>query len=162
MGIEDEETTVPEPLPNNVDILCNYVYAVDDSQGLGMLVLTSSIGEKSYGLIGYPGMGVFAANSNMLATQEYVDNKKKVFTATIPTTGWATGETKYIDVTAAGMLETDYPHITPVYTNVKATDDAIQEAWNKIKRATAMSGKLRVYADEIPTTAIPVQIEVVR
>lgn len=71
--IEDEETTFPEPLPNNVEILCNYVYAVDDSQDLGMLVLTSSIGEKSYGLIGYPGMGVFAANSKMLATQEYVD-----------------------------------------------------------------------------------------
>lgn len=71
--IEDEETTFPEPLPNNVEILCNYVYAVDDSQDLGMLVLTSSIGEKNYGLIGYPGMGVFAANSKMLATQEYVD-----------------------------------------------------------------------------------------
>ena len=87
---------------------------------------------------------------------------KKTFTATIPTTGWITGETNYIDVTVSGILESDYPHITPIYTNVKATDDAIEEAWNKIKRAPAINNGLRVYADEIPTTAIPVQIEVVR
>ena len=105
-----------------------------------------------------------------LASKTYVNNaianidtsSKQTFTATIPATGWVTGETNYIDVTVSGMLETDYPHITPVYTNTKATDDAIQEAWNKIKRAVAKSNALRVYADEIPTTAIPVQIEVVR
>lgn len=92
----------------------------------------------------------------------YVDSKKQVFTATIPTTGWTTGEQIYVDVTVTGILESDYPHITPVYTNVKATDDAIQEAWNKIKRAAATNNGLRVYAEEIPTTAIPIQIEVVR
>lgn len=92
----------------------------------------------------------------------YVDNKKQVFTATIPTTGWVTGEPNYVDVTVNGILESDYPHITPVYTNTKATDDAIQEAWNKIKRAPATNNGLRVYAEEIPTTAIPIQIEVVR
>lgn len=88
--------------------------------------------------------------------------EKKVFTATIPTTGWITGEPNYIDVTVSGMLESDYPHITPIYTNVKATDDAIEEAWNKVNRAPTRNNGLRVYADEIPSTAIPVQIEVFR
>lgn len=88
--------------------------------------------------------------------------KKQIFTATIPTTGWTTGEQIYVDVTVEGMLESDIPHITPIYTNVKATDDAIQEAWNKISRATATNNGLRVYAEEVPTTAIPIQIEVVR
>ena len=88
--------------------------------------------------------------------------EKKVFTATIPTTGWVTGEQIYVDVTVSGILESDYPHITPIYTNVKATDDAIKEAWNKIDRVPAINNGLRVYADEIPTTAIPIQIEVVR
>ena len=127
-----------------------------------LILLTATIGEKSYSILGYPGGGALISGSSLLATQEYVDSKKQVFTATIPTAGWVTGEQIYVDVTVEGMLETDYPHITPVYTNVKSTDDAIQEAWNKINRATAMSGKLRVYASEIPTTAIPVQIEVVR
>jgi hypothetical protein len=88
--------------------------------------------------------------------------KKQIFTATIPTTGWTTGEQIYVDVTVEGMLESDIPHITPIYTNVKATDDAIQEAWNKISRATATNNGLRVYAEEVPTTEIPIQIEVVR
>ena len=88
--------------------------------------------------------------------------EKKVFTATIPTTGWITGEPNYVDVTVEGILESDYPHITPIYTNVKATDDAIEEAWNKIKRAPAVANGLRVYAEEVPTTEIPIQIEIVR
>ena len=96
------------------------------------------------------------------ATKKYVDDKRKTFTATIPVTGWTTGEQNYVDVTVSGILESDYPHITPVYTNVKATDDAIEEAWNKIKRAPAINNGLRVYADEIPATTIPVQIEIVR
>lgn len=88
--------------------------------------------------------------------------EKKVFIATIPSAGWITGEEIYVDVAITGILESDYPHITPIYTNVKATNDAIQEAWDKIKRAPAINNGLRVYAEEIPTTEIPIQIEVVR
>lgn len=89
--------------------------------------------------------------------------EKKVFTATIPTTGWVTGEKDYVDVTVNGILASDYPHITPVYTGVVATDKAIQEAWSKVDRAVANNGSLQVTAfEEVPTTAIPIQIEVVR
>jgi DNA-binding protein len=84
------------------------------------------------------------------------------YLATIPTTGWTASAPFYVDVTIEGMIETDRPHITPVYTGVDETDNAIGEAWNKIKRATTIANGLRVYAEEIPTTAIPIQIEVVR
>ena len=88
--------------------------------------------------------------------------EKKVFTATISATGWTTGEPNYVDVTVPGILESDYPHIAPKYTNVNTTDLEIREAWNKIDRINAMTNTLRVYASEIPETSIPVQIEVVR
>lgn len=84
------------------------------------------------------------------------------YLATIPTTGWNATTPFYVDVTIEGMLETDRPHITPVYTGVDETDNAIGEAWNKIKRATTTANVLRVYAEEVPTTAIPIQIEVIR
>ena len=114
------------------------------------------------------GSGDFVTNATFNSTIQTINteiNKKAskvTYNATIPVTGWTTGEPNYVDVTVTGMLETDYPHITPVYTNVKATDDAIQEAWNKINRAVAKNNALRVYASEIPTTAIPIQIEIVR
>ena len=103
-----------------------------------------------------------AQDAEYWASQAQGGATKKTFTATIPTTGWTTGEQIYVDVTVTGLLESDYPHITPIYTNVKATNDAIKEAWNKIDRAPAINNGLRVYAEEIPTTAIPIQIEVVR
>lgn len=114
------------------------------------------------------GSGDFVTNATFNSTVTAINaeiakkSEKKVFTANIPTTGWTTGEQNYVDVTVNGILASDYPHITPIYTNVKATDDAIEEAWNKIKRALAVANGLRVYAEEIPTTAIPIQIEVVR
>jgi hypothetical protein len=86
-----------------------------------------------------------------------------VFNTTIPTTGWTTTAPYYVDIAILGLLSTDIPHITPVYTGVVATDKAIQEAWGKVDRAVANNGSLQVTAfEEIPTTAIPIQIEVVR
>ena len=84
------------------------------------------------------------------------------YLATIPTTGWTASAPFYVDITIEGMLETDRPHITPAYTGVDETDNAISEAWNKIKRAITTANGLRVYAEEAPTIEIPIQIEVVR
>jgi DNA-binding protein len=84
------------------------------------------------------------------------------YLATIPTTGWTASAPFYVDITIEGMLETDRPHITPVYTGTDETDNAISEAWNKIKRATTTANGLRAYAEEAPTIEIPIQIEVVR
>ena len=85
------------------------------------------------------------------------------YTATIPSTGWTASAPYYVDVTIEGLLETDNPMITPVYTGTVETDAAIKEAWTKIDRAVTSANSLRVYAfEEVPTTDIPVQLQVVR
>jgi hypothetical protein len=85
------------------------------------------------------------------------------YTATIPSTGWTTTAPYYIDVAISGLLGTDNPMITPVYTGTFETDQSIKEAWNTIDRAVTNIGYLRVYAfEEVPKTNIPIQLQVVR
>jgi hypothetical protein len=85
------------------------------------------------------------------------------YTTTIPSTGWTAEAPYYVDITVEGLLETDNPMITPVYTGTVETDTAIKEAWNKIDRAVTSANSLRVYAfEEVPTTDILVQLQVVR
>lgn len=85
------------------------------------------------------------------------------YTATIPSTGWTASAPYYVDVAIEGLLETDNPMITPVYTGTIETDTAIKESWNKIDRAVTSANSLRVYAfEEVPSANIPVQLQVVR
>lgn len=85
------------------------------------------------------------------------------FDATISASGWSSSAPFYVDVTVTGILSTDKPHITPTYTGTLSTDQERQEAWNKIDRIVANADSIRVYAfEEVPTVAIPVQIQVVR
>jgi hypothetical protein len=98
------------------------------------------------------------------AAIEAIETTKLVtLNATIPTTGWTTTAPYTVNVTIPDMLNTDIPHITPVYTGTLITDKAIKESWNKVDRAIAKNGSLQVVVfEEVPTTAIPIQIEVVR
>ena len=85
------------------------------------------------------------------------------YQTTIPKEGWTETAPYYVDIAIEGMLNADLPHITPVYTGTVDINKAIQEAYNKLDSAKAEDGYLRVTAfDEVPTTAIPIQIEVVR
>ena len=96
------------------------------------------------------------------ATKGYVDGKRKSFTSTI-STSW-TGSGPYTQTVAvAGILETDMPHVTPVYSGTNATAIAQKEAWAQVSRGEAAAGgiKFTCFTDK-PVTAIPIQIEVVR
>lgn len=85
------------------------------------------------------------------------------YTTTIPSTGWTAEAPYYVDVAIEGLLATDNPMITPVYTGTVGTDTTIKEAWNKIDRAVTSADSLRVYAfEEVPSANIPVQLQVVR
>lgn len=89
--------------------------------------------------------------------------KTVTFEAEIPVSGWSTVAPYYVDVAVAGLLATDRPLITPKYTDTLSTDQAVKEAWSVIDRAVANADSLRVYAfEEVPTTAVPIQIQVVR
>lgn len=89
--------------------------------------------------------------------------KLYLYQATIPTEGWSDTEEYYVDITIEGILESDLPSITPIYTDVKETNLLIQEAYNKIDSIQTYDGYIRVVAfKEIPTREIPIQIKVVR
>ena len=97
------------------------------------------------------------------ASKSYVDGKHVVKTATITTT-WKGSAAPYTQsVTVPGILGTDYPHITPVYSTTNSTAIAQKKAWANVSKAVAESGKITFTCfEEKPTTAIPIQIEVMR
>ena len=85
------------------------------------------------------------------------------YTATIPSTSWTGSAAPYYkDVTVNGILSTDTPIIDIVQTGTKETDDTMRENWGKITRITTSANKIRVYADEVPSAQIPIQIKCVR
>lgn len=96
------------------------------------------------------------------ATKTYVDGKRKTFTATIGT-GWE-GEGPYTQTVAvAGMLETDAPHVMPVYDADNAAAIAQKEAWSCVsKGAAAADGIVFTCFEDKPGVEIPIQIEVMR
>ena len=64
---------------------------------------------------------------------------------------------------ADGLVDTDMPHITPVYSDDNATAIAQKEAWSCVSKAVAANGWINFYCfEEKPTTAIPLQVEVIR
>ena len=91
-----------------------------------------------------------------------VDGKRAAYTATLGT-GW-TGSGPYTQTVAvSGILATDMPHITPVYDAANATAIAQKEAWNCVSKAEAAAGGIKFTCFENkPTTAIPIQVEVMR
>ena len=96
------------------------------------------------------------------ATKGYVDEKRKTFTATVGT-GW-TGSGPYTQAVAvSGILASDMPHITPVYSDDNATAIAQKEAWSCVSKAVAANGWINFYCfEDKPETAIPIQVEVIR
>ena len=86
------------------------------------------------------------------------------FTATIPTTGWSSSAPYTNTITVSGMLASDsnFP-VSPVYSDTLSTRTAQLEAWGKVTMIAAGDNSITVTCDEeIPTTAIPIQITVVR
>lgn len=96
------------------------------------------------------------------ATKGYVDEKRKTFTATVGT-GW-TGSGPYTQTVAvSGILASDMPHITPVYSTDNATAIAQKEAWNCVSKGEAAANAVVFTCfEERPQAEIPIQIEVIR
>lgn len=94
--------------------------------------------------------------------KSYVDGKRFTKTATITTT-WS-GRGPYTQVVSvSGILETDMPHITPVYSADNATAIAQKEAWGCVSKAETSANTITFTCfEEAPTTAVQIQIEVMR
>ena len=85
------------------------------------------------------------------------------YTATI-TTAWTGSSAPYTqDVSISGILESDTPHITPVYSSTLVTALAQKEAWSMVSKAEASDGIITFTCfEDKPSTEISIQIEVMR
>ena len=108
-----------------------------------------------------------AANKRYVDTAKadvkaYTDSKRKTWTATIATT-WAGSGPYTQSVTVSGILASDMPHIMPVYSSDNATALAQKEAWACMSKAVTAANSITFSCfEDKPTTAIPIQIEVMR
>ena len=83
---------------------------------------------------------------------------------TIAAADWTGSSAPYTAVkSVAGLLATDTPHITPVYSTVTATAIAQKAAWNLVGEGKATAGTLTFKClEEKPTVALTLQVEVIR
>ena len=164
LSTEDYTTEEKTKLANIAEDANNYVLPEASTTTLGGIKVDGSTIVVENGVA--KAKASDAADYTARAEIEVLKQEKAetiTYTTTIPSTGWTAEAPYYVDVTIAGLLETDNPMITPVYTGTVETDTAIKEAWNKIDRATTASNSLRVYAfEEVPSANIPVQLQVVR
>lgn len=102
-------------------------------------------------------------DSGDAATKGYVDSKRITRTATLSTT-WSGSSAPYTQsISVTGILSTDTPHITPVYSSTLETALSEKEAWDMISKADTSDGTITFTCFvEKPTIAISIQIEVNR
>ena len=92
----------------------------------------------------------------------YTDIKRKTWTAPITTT-WSGSGPYTQSVTVSGILVSDMPHITPVYSSDNATALAQKEAWACVSNAVTAANSITFTCfEDKPATVIPIQIEVMR
>ena len=78
--------------------------------------------------------------------------------------GWWSDSAPYVQgVVISSILDSDMPHITPVYSTTNAIAIAQKEAWACVSKAVTEAGLITFTCfEDKPTTAIPIQIEVNR
>lgn len=102
-------------------------------------------------------------DSGDAATKGYVDGKRITKAATIPT-NWSGSSAPYTQsISVTGILSTDAPHITPVYSSALETALMEKDAWAMISKAETSNGTVTFTCfEDKPATEIPIQIEVMR
>lgn len=93
----------------------------------------------------------------------YTDSKHLSLPATITTT-WTGDAAPYTqEISTSGILETDNPHIMPIYDEAVETALLQQESWTMISKGVPAADKIIFYCfEEKPEVEIPIQIEVNR
>ncbi|MEA4912182.1 MAG: hypothetical protein VB092_06200 [Oscillospiraceae bacterium] len=89
--------------------------------------------------------------------------KRETYTAEITAT-WTGSAAPYTqEVAITGVLASDAPHITPVYSDTLSTAIDQKEAWAMVSEADAGAGKIIFTCfEDKPTVAIPIEVEVMR
>ena len=105
-----------------------------------------------------------AADNVLNQAKSYCDAKHKILTATITTNDWTGNAAPYTQtIGVEGILETDRPHVMPVYSETLETALLEKEAWAMVSDANTANGSITfICFEDKPAVAIPVQIEVNR
>ena len=126
---------------------------IDDTPTDGSTGIVTSGGVKSY-----VDTEIQEVTTSLLTKAEAI-----IFNTTIPVEGWSEEAPYTIEVTIEGILPTDRPHISPIYTGNLEEDLVLQEEYSKLDNATTDTNVLRFVAfKEVPQIEIPIQVEVVR
>ena len=95
-------------------------------------------------------------------TKAYADAKRFTASAALGT-GWSASAPYTQTVPVPGLLETDIPHVAPVYDPDPAAALAQREAWAMVCQAVAGTDSLTFTCFEnCPGAAVTIQIEVMR
>lgn len=125
------------------------------AEGANKTVVDSALSSTSTNPV--QNKAVYAALQNAGGAQ------KVSYTATLTTTWSGTSAPYTQSISLSGILATDNPHITPVYSTTNATAILQKEAWNCIDKAITSTGKITFTCfEEKPTQAISINIEVIR
>lgn len=105
-----------------------------------------------------------AAENALAQSKEYTDSKHSIFSATLTINDWDGDAAPYTQTIGIdGILETDKPHISPVYDEDQETRLSQREAWMMVCDAEAGDGEIIFTCfEDKPATAVPIQIEVNR
>lgn len=88
---------------------------------------------------------------------------RQTYTATLGTAWTGSAEPYTQTISVPGILASDMPHITPVYSTDNATAFAQKEAWNCVSKGEAAANAVVFTClEERPQAEIPIQIEVIR
>lgn len=100
---------------------------------------------------------------NVKGFSEAVSENRKLFTAAL-SAEWAGSEPPYTQtVSVPGILESDSPHIAPVYDSDRDTALEQMESWSLVTGAAAGADTLTFTClEDKPQEKIPIQIEVIR
>ena len=85
------------------------------------------------------------------------------YTGTLAAASWSGASAPYTQaLTVNGLLASDTPTVDVVMSGTYSTDDARNSAWAAIYRAVTSADTLTVYASELPTVDLPIQLQCVR
>lgn len=103
-------------------------------------------------------------SSDQAANKGYVDSKHYADVSTLTAAGWVGSSPPYSQaVSISGILQSDMPHIGPVYSDNAETALAEKEAWPLVSSGIASDGMItfRCFEDK-PEVDIAIQVEVNR
>ena len=104
------------------------------------------------------------ATADNAAPKEYVDAKRKVFSFTLTVNDWVGDAAPYTQtIGIEGILATDMPHYSAVYSEDQETRLTQKEAYALVDDLDTADGSVTVTCfEEKPAVNIPIQMEVNR